>query len=131
MRLRPVIIEDFNEVQFGEWEGLTFEELAMRNEWRRFNLTRSTAAPPGGESMSEVQNRMSNQTESLSRKHEGQTVAVVSHCDPLRCLVVHWLGLSLDLMLRFELGPSSVTVGRTDSFQREILCLNWMEELPV
>ncbi len=51
--------EEINEIDFGSWMGMSFEKLGQREDWRRYNETRSTAWPPGGESMMEVQARAS------------------------------------------------------------------------
>jgi len=129
--LMPAILADLNEVQFGDWEGLAFQELAAKEEWRRFNSDRRNFAPPGGESMREVQRRMAAQLETLRLRHDGQTVVAVSHCDPLRALIAHWLGLPIECMLRFEVNPGSVTVARAGSSSAQIVCLNRTEELGI
>src|SRR5829696_2244555 len=40
---------DLNEVDFGEWTGMAFDELNRRGEWAAFNRRRSAMAIPGGE----------------------------------------------------------------------------------
>ncbi len=107
--LRPVIRDGLGELRFGEWEGQTFEELSQDPRWNRFNETRSLVCPPGGERMIEAQSRMVGEIETLLTGHLNQTVALVSHLDPLRSLIMHCLGIPLDLLLRFEISPASVS----------------------
>jgi len=52
------IDDGLNEVDFGEWTGLTFDVLNARMEWQRFNSSRSVAEVPCGETASEVQQRI-------------------------------------------------------------------------
>src|SRR4051812_23712520 len=54
-------VSELGEMRFGEWEGLTFQELDQRQEWHEFNRARSLHHPPGGEKMIEVQTRMVRQ----------------------------------------------------------------------
>jgi|SRR4051794_10953983 broad specificity phosphatase PhoE len=129
--LSPVIRDDLGELRFGEWEGKTFEELSQDRMWASFNTTRSLVRAPGGELMIETQTRMIREIESLRDRHQNETVAVVSHLDPLRSLLAHCLGMPLDLLLRFEMNPGSVSLLRYFEDQPVVLCMNHMGELPV
>ena len=98
-----------NEVDFGEWAGRTFAELAPDPDWDAWNAARSTARAPGGESMAEAQARMVSHLRATAMSHDGQRIAMVSHCDMIRAAVADILGLSLDHILRFDIAPASVT----------------------
>jgi probable phosphoglycerate mutase len=130
-RLSPVIRADLGELRFGEWEGRTFEELSHDSRWVRFNTARSIVCPPGGELMIEAQARMVREIESLVEPHQNETVGVVTHLDPLRGLIAHCLGIPLDLMLRFQIDPASVSVVRFFESAPQILCVNCTSELPI
>lgn len=111
--------EQLNEVHFGEWSGLTFEELHALPEWHRFNRLRSVSAAPGGESMLEVQARVIAFMRSLRDLHAHQTIALVTHSDVIKAALVHFLGTPLDLFQRIEISPASIsTVELADSTVR-------------
>ncbi len=129
--LVPKMAEDLGEVRLGDWEGLAFEELDKREDWRRYNTYRSGTRPPGGELMIEIQNRMVRQAECLCRRHPRETVALVSHGDPLRALLAHYLGIPLDLLLRFEVYPASVSVVEAGEWTARVLSLNDTGEIPL
>jgi probable phosphoglycerate mutase len=129
--LAPQPVEDLGEVHMGEWEGLSFAELEPRQDWRNFNTNRSGARPPGGEMMTEVQTRMIRQIRCLQERHPGDTLAMVSHSDPLRSVVAYYLGIPLDLMLRFEIAPASVTVVEVAEWGPRVLCLNETGDVPL
>ena len=97
-----------NEIDFGDWSGRDFAQLDPLPEWRRWNEQRDQARPPGGESMLEVQIRLSRWLEMLSTT-DGTTVAAVSHADVIKSVVALTLGLSLQRHDRFEVAPGSVT----------------------
>lgn len=115
---------DLGEMCFGQWEGMTFAALDGQDEWRRFNVYRSGVRAPGGELMSEAQLRMVRRMERLRMQHRGQCVALVSHGDPLRAALAHYLGISLDHLLRFEIDPASVSVVEASDWNVRVLCMN-------
>jgi probable phosphomutase (TIGR03848 family) len=117
-------VNELNEIEFGEWTGCTFEELAPRDDWRRFNECRSMARPPGGESMLEVQERALRAVEAIRVRHPTGTCAVVSHGDVLRSLIAYLAGIPLDLFQRLEISPASVSIVRVGERDHTILRVN-------
>ena len=81
--------------------------------------------------MIETQLRIVQEMERLRAAHEGGIIAVVSHSDPLRALIVHYLGAPLDLIARFEIGLASITVVRFFDTAPSVLCMNYTGELPI
>jgi broad specificity phosphatase PhoE len=130
-KIVPAIREDLGEFRFGEWEGRTFEELNQDSRWRQFNATRSTVRAPGGELMGEVQTRMTRAIENIRREHHDQTVLLVSHADPLRSLIAQYLQMSLDLILRFDISPASVSILRFVGDCPTVLSLNRTLEISI
>ncbi len=104
--------EEINEVDFGPWTGKSFEELRDREDWKRFNESRSTAWPPGGESMMDVQARASRTLAKITTRYQHQenvTVAAISHGDVVRALLLLMLGMPLDHIHRLDIAPASVS----------------------
>lgn len=107
--LEPSPREEFQELDFGEWTGRGIAELREDARFHHFNTMRGSARVPGGESMPEAQARMLRGLQALRERHPNGAVVVVGHCDPLRATIAHFLGIPLDLMLRFELAPASLS----------------------
>jgi probable phosphoglycerate mutase len=106
----PIMAEpDLLEIDFGEWTGCTLEALETDPRWRRFNEARSVSPIPGGESMLGVQARAVGCLERWRRQSGDATIALCSHADLLRALIVHYLGMPLDFIHRIEIAPASVT----------------------
>lgn len=122
--LKVVADDHFSEIDFGEWTGKSFSELVQLAEWKRFNECRSMARIPGGESMLDVEQRMMNGIGALQRRHESATIAIVSHCDPIRIALVHIAGMNLDAMLRLAIAPASISAVEIDSYGAKVLCMN-------
>ncbi|NUW42855.1 bifunctional RNase H/acid phosphatase [Nonomuraea rhodomycinica] len=80
--------DDLRETDFGAWEGHTFTEVQRRwpEELKRW-LADSDAAPPGGESFTQVAERVQRARDRLLERYEGRTVLVVSHVTPIKTVL--------------------------------------------
>ncbi|MDT0203338.1 histidine phosphatase family protein [Nocardioides sp. AE5] len=107
-----VVVEPgFAEMEFGAWDGLTFSEVAERHQDELTAWLGSTeVAPPGGESMRQVSERVLAGLERTLATYAGQTVVVVSHVTPIKNLIADALGAPLEALFRMELTPASVSV---------------------
>ena len=78
----------WREKAYGVWEGLTRAEVAARypEQWQPRDTDRASAAPPGGESLRDVQRRVVAAISALRQRHRDDTVLVVTHAVPLRVL---------------------------------------------
>lgn len=109
---RTVDVEPgFAEMEFGRWDGLTFAEVAERDQagldgW----LGSLDTPPPGGESFRAVEARVLAGLDRVVAAHPGRTVVVVSHVTPIKTLVARALGAPLESVWRMELSPASVSV---------------------
>lgn len=101
----------FAEMEFGSWDGLTFLEVAERDQagldaW----LGSLEVPPPGGESFRQVEERVLAGLARVLEQHAGRTVVVVSHVTPIKTLVAHAMGAPLEAVFRMELSPASISV---------------------
>jgi broad specificity phosphatase PhoE len=124
--------EAWNEIDFGDWTGRELADLDPIPEWRRFNTLRSSSTIPGGENMAEVLGRVLRELDRLTALHPASAacVAVVSHGDVLRTLLAYALGIPLDLLLRLEISPASISVLEVTGQGPRLLLLNGTEEWP-
>jgi broad specificity phosphatase PhoE len=110
LALTAVIDGDLRETDFGDWDGLTLEEIQRRwpaaaAGWRRD----PEQAPPGGESFAATAHRVNRACDRLLRDHGGQTVLVVSHVTPIKILLCRALGVPLETMYRLYLGSACIS----------------------
>lgn len=122
--LEVTCLDALTELDFGEWTGNTFDALDRLPEWRRFNSHRSTAPVPRGETAIDVQRRAVGALEHVRAIHRGHTVALVSHQDVIRSVILHCAGASLDLYDRFAISPASITEIELDASGWRILRTN-------
>ncbi|CAM3299657.1 histidine phosphatase family protein [Nocardioides dubius] len=105
-------VEDaFAEMEFGEWDGLTFAEVAeQRPAEMKAWLGSMDVAPAGGESFRDVETRVVAGLERVLAEHAGRTIVVVSHVTPIKIMVGRALHAPLESVYRMELSPASVSV---------------------
>jgi probable phosphoglycerate mutase len=103
------IVEELNEIAYGDWTGLTFADLAHTRGWAEYNTVRSITRPPGGELITEVQSRAVSALTRLAARFREGTIAVVSHADVIRAIVQVALAVPADFILRIDISPASVT----------------------
>jgi broad specificity phosphatase PhoE len=80
------------EVRFGEWQGKTYEEVAVDPRYALFASDPISHATPGGETVACVQRRG---LEGLACVAPGENVLFVTHGDIIRTLLCHFLGAPL------------------------------------
>lgn len=104
------------EMDYGAWEGLTYEEIDARDGAyrRRWEEDPASLACPGGESGDQVAARVRDfLADALARGPDGGRVLVVAHATLNRILLCDVLGVPVrDFRRRFRQDPVSVTVLR-------------------
>ena len=90
----------FRELNFGKWEGLTYEEIVSRWPDAMENFLRhpDLLSIPGGESFDILQARAMERVSELIRRYEGKTIAVVAHGGVLRTILCHALHMPLSYL---------------------------------
>ncbi len=114
----------------GEWTGRALEELNKTEAWKLVQIQPSRFRFPAGESMAQIQARMVATLEELQIAHPGQTIAVVSHSDPIKLAVAYYLGMGLDAFQRLEIAPASITELEFTPWRTRLLRLNDCAHLP-
>jgi probable phosphomutase (TIGR03848 family) len=122
--------EAIDEIEFGQWQGRTLEDLEDEPGWQRFNRFRSGTCASGGEFLLQVQARMVRAMEDLHAQFPEGSIALVGHADPIKAVIACYAGIPLDLMLRIEISPASVSIVSLDAYGPRILCVNHTGQLP-
>lgn len=103
-----VVADDaLDEIDFGAWSGRRFDTLDDDPRWRQWNAERGSATTPAGEIMAAVAARGVAAAEADAAA--GGEVLHVTHCDVIRGVVAHYLGLDQDRVLAFDCDPGSLT----------------------
>jgi broad specificity phosphatase PhoE/ribonuclease HI len=101
--------DDLVELDFGELEGLTFEEARAKHPLAARRFTDDvTVAAPGGESIADVSARVARARRRILSQHAGRTVLVVSHVTPIKLLLTAGLGGGDEMVHRVFLEAASL-----------------------
>lgn len=119
-RVRPALTD----IDFGSWTGRALDDLVHDPEWVRFNGDREHACPPGGEALTEVQRRIMDELMTLARAHQGETVAIVTHAEPIRCALASLAGRTLDEAVAIAIEPGHVSAIGITARIRRVLGIN-------
>ncbi len=97
---------------FGEWSGkLRSEVKVMWPElYEIYEKRPADFATPGGESLRDVESRISNGLEDLVSAHPSGTIALVSHAVTCRILILHLLGLTPEKYWNVSVDNCSISV---------------------
>jgi len=98
------VLPDLNDIDYGQWQGLTPDEVRERwpieiDAW--FNAPQ-TVCPPEGESLSDLRIRALKTINEIAARHEGQTVVVVGHTVINRIILLGVLRLGNDRFWRLR-----------------------------
>lgn len=110
--LHPVQLQELNDIDYGEFQGRTFEEVA--NLWpEQFNMWRSTphlVTFPAGESLQDVRTRLTAAFRSIIASHNDETVFIVGHSSTNRALLTHLLDLPLSDYWSIKQDPCCINI---------------------
>jgi probable phosphoglycerate mutase len=119
-------LADLREIGFGDWDGLTNEELFVAHE-KQYQAWRGSydVAPPNGESLQDFDVRVNRSLDFILDKFVGKTVVVVAHVMPIRGLLRIANDASVAGFWRVNLGPASISIARFWGREAaEIVCVN-------
>jgi len=104
------VVPDLRELDFGEFTGLTFDEIDRRdpNLYRRWMNAPTGVRFPNGENFRDVRARVLKSFDVIRRERAGQTSVIVGHAGVNRILIAHALGMP-ELNL-FRLGQDHAAV---------------------
>ena len=105
-------LPSLRELNFGLWEGLTYQEIASQypEEWKKWLADPGNIRVPGGESYLELQERVYGTLQKIVAQHPGENLAIVAHGGPLRVIICQVLGLGLGGLWRFRIDNGSISV---------------------
>lgn len=114
------------EISFGDWEGLTYEEIAARwpEDIAMFYDHPEKLAVPKGESFAQAQSRAVGAIWEICRKHPAETVAVVAHGGVTRTILAEALHMPLRYVWSIKQENTAVNIIRYNGEGRHVELVN-------
>jgi len=90
-----VTMPELREIGMGEWEDLCWADVErnMPEQYRYYNIEPHKWSVEGSEDFYKLSERIVGTITSLAEKHEGQSIAVVTHGGAIRALLCSLMGL--------------------------------------
>ncbi len=112
LAVEPIVEPRLRELEFGELEGVPYDEAAERwpevyDEWLR---TPTGVRFPGGERYAELRSRACEALAEIVRRHDGATAAVITHAGVIRALLADVLSLPDEALFRVDQRYGAVNV---------------------
>ncbi|WP_371371356.1 alpha-ribazole phosphatase [Sporomusa aerivorans] len=130
--LKVNVVPELREIRFGEWEGLTYEEITVR--WPGL-LGKLWSTPdeieiPGGETFRQLKERAYDAVNRIVAAHPEQTVAVVAHGGTIGTIICAMLNIHLNHV--WSIRQDNTAVNIVDYYEgRPTICLlNCIRHLP-
>jgi probable phosphoglycerate mutase len=124
--LRVIPREGLLEIDVGEWQDKTLKSLRRRKLWRNVQFSPSRVSFPGGESLSNAQQRIVADLETIRISQKPRDLVVcVSHSDPIKLAIAYYAGIALDLFQRIIVSPASVSALQFGETSVRLLMVNY------
>lgn len=112
---KVAVVQDpqLREIQLGEWEGMTVEEVdrLYDNGYQKWLKKPSACHIPGCEKISHFRKRITERVRKIARANRGKTIALVTHGGAITALLADWLQADFDhLLLNFRIDNTSITI---------------------
>jgi alpha-ribazole phosphatase len=110
--VKPSIVPALRERNFGIWEGMSFEDIKEKyaEEFYAWAGNPMRFSPIGGESTSEVRERVMKALDDIIAVHSGECISVVSHGGVIRIILCEALGIPLENIFRIEQDYAALNV---------------------
>ena len=122
--LEVTMCEGLREIYAGEWEQMKFADISVKypelyDTW--YNDI-SKCKLPGGESVSQLYNRVVSAFERIVNDNDGKMVLITTHATPIRALLCYFAGKGVSGMQEIKWVPNaSVTVVKCNKDSREVV----------
>lgn len=104
-------IENFKEVGFGSWEGLTPDQIKEKNlaEYTAFYQDPVHNRPPGAEDLDEFYTRVNTALDNTVTNHQGKHILVVAHAGVIRAMIARTLHASRIGMYKIKIENAGIS----------------------
>jgi alpha-ribazole phosphatase len=102
----------WRELSFGDWEGLTYPEIQAKapDEVALWQSDSTQCAPPRGETLTQLTERVLSAFNELRALYAEQTVLIISHGGPLQILLCHALGVGFQRHWQFSISQTALSI---------------------
>ncbi|MGD0281003.1 MAG: histidine phosphatase family protein [Dissulfurispiraceae bacterium] len=116
--LKPLVMPEFRERNFGVWEGMTFDEIKQQypSEFDAWASNPLKHSPVNGESTMDVYERVIRALDAVISKHAAERkntathIVIAAHGGVNRIILCHLMGVPLENVFRIEQDPAAINI---------------------
>ena len=110
--LNPQPHRDFREINLGQWEGLTRDEIVEQfpAEFEERSKDLPHFRIKNGESFADLKKRVVMKLEQILDEHRGKSIALIAHGGVNRVILTHVLGMDLGHLTRLDQAYGCVNI---------------------
>jgi alpha-ribazole phosphatase len=110
--LAPIVDDRLREIDFGDFEGRTYEEIALSHPYlyRQWMETPTLVEFPRGESYTKLRMRALAALQSIRAGHPGEAVVIVAHGGVLRAMLAHCLAIPDNAIFRIDQSYGAISI---------------------
>jgi alpha-ribazole phosphatase len=110
LRLGTTTMDALAEIDFGDFEGMTYDDIQQRypeafDRWMRYP---TEAQFPNGENFGDMRKRVNGALDLLLQRHRNESVAIVAHSGVIRLLLGQALSMPADQIFRLSQGYGAI-----------------------
>ncbi|NUR78691.1 MAG: histidine phosphatase family protein [Thermoleophilia bacterium] len=120
-RLGPHVDDALREIDFGELEGRSYDEIraARPDLYRSWMQTPTRVRFPGGESYLQLRARAVEAMDAIRTRHQGSLAAIVSHGGVLRAMLADCLRMPGEAVFRLDQSYGALSI------------IDWLDDTPL
>lgn len=125
-------VKEFREINFGSWEGRSFEDIAKEEptEFKKFFLQPDMLIFKGGETFAELQNRAVTMLKKIVHdSDDNKNIVIVMHGAIIRTIIAYILEMPLRKIWAIKQQNTAVNILRIDDGAYSIELLNDIHHL--
>lgn len=109
--IEPLIHSSLQEINFGDWEGKTAEELTQQSpvDFTRFIKDPENNPPPNGEKLSSFKKRVVQEWDTIIHQYQQKKILIISHGGTMRTIISHVLNIPDNDMFKLEVPHASMS----------------------
>jgi broad specificity phosphatase PhoE len=119
---------ELEEVRYGRWEGMVFEDLIDDPEYVRYREHPLTWPTPGGETIAQVQERGVRAVLRAIEANPEKRILFVSHGDIIRTVLAHFVGAELAHFRRIRVDNATFSAVQIVGDFAEVKFLNLLPD---
>jgi len=131
--LKPQVVDELTEIDFGDWQGLHKDEIEQRwpKLWQQWRTDPLEVTIPNGENLGDMTKRALRAFRSIVEADNGMQSIIVAHEAIIKAIAIHILAVSGNIYRKFEIYYTSRSIVHIYNSHSVIIKLNDTSHLEV